>query len=159
MKYKLLVLDVDGTLTDGKIHISEQGELFKTFDVKDGYGIKNILPEIDMKAAIITGRQSEILALRAKELDIEWVYQGVKDKVACLKHLMEEHGYVKEEVVYVGDDLNDLGCMKLAGYTCCPKDAHEDIICIVDYVAKRSGGAGAVREIIDMLKGKKQMEN
>ncbi|MEY8267052.1 HAD-IIIA family hydrolase [Lachnospiraceae bacterium 64-25] len=149
MSLKLLVMDVDGTLTDGKIYITAKGEAFKSFDVKDGYGIKNILHNIGMKSAIITGRVSEIVERRAQELEVDWVYQGVSDKRECLQNLMDEHGYAKEEVMYVGDDLNDLECMQMAGYSCCPADAHEIIKEAADYVASRCGGSGAIREIID----------
>lgn len=154
MSLKLLVMDVDGTLTDGKIYITAKGEAFKSFDVKDGYGIKNILHNIGMKSAIITGRVSEIVERRAQELEVDWVYQGVSDKRECLQNLMDEYGYAKEEVMYVGDDLNDLECMQMAGYSCCPADAHEEVKKIADYVTIKCGGAGAIREIIDMLKVK-----
>lgn len=158
MSFKLLVMDVDGTLTDGKIYITEKGEAFKAFDVKDGYGIKNILHNIGMKSAIITGRISEIVERRAQELEVDWVYQGVSDKRECLQNLMDKHRYTKEEVIYVGDDLNDLECMQMAGYSCCPADAHERIKEIADYVAGKCGGAGAVREVIDMLNAKEYRE-
>ena len=158
MGFKLLVMDVDGTLTDGKIYVTAKGEEFKVFDVKDGYGIKNILHEIGMKSAIITGRVSEIVERRAQELEVDWVYQGVSDKKACLQNLMDEHGYAKEEVMYVGDDLNDLECMQMAGYSCCPADAHERVKEIADYVASKHGGAGAIREVIEMLNANDRRE-
>lgn len=154
MSFKLFVMDVDGTLTDGKIYITEKGEAFKSFDVKDGYAIKNILHSIGMKSAIITGRISEIVQKRAEELDIDWVYQGISNKKECLQVLIKEHGYHKENVIYMGDDLNDLECMEMAGYSCCPADAHERVKERADYVANKCGGAGAVREVIDMLNAK-----
>lgn len=151
MSFKLLVMDVDGTLTDGKIYITAKGEEIKTFDVKDGYGIKNILHHIGIKSAIITGRESEIVRKRAQELNVDWVYQGIKDKRACLLTLIKNQGYSSEDVIYIGDDLNDLECMQVVGYGCCPADAHETVKEAADYVASKCGGAGAVREIIDII--------
>lgn len=151
MSFKLLVMDVDGTLTDGRIYITANGEAFKAFDVKDGYGIKNLLHNIGMKSVIITGRVSEIVERRAQELEVDWVYQGVSDKKACLQDLMNKYSYTKEEIIYVGDDLNDLECMQMVGYSCCPSDAHEGVKRIADYVASRCGGSGAIREIIDKV--------
>lgn len=149
MSFKLLVMDVDGTMTDGKIYISASGEAFKAFDVKDGYAIKNILHNSGVKSAIITGRVSEIVQKRAEELEIDWVYQGIADKKECLQVLIKDNGYHKEDVIYIGDDINDLECMQIVGYSCCPADAHEMVRRTADYVASKSGGAGAIREIID----------
>lgn len=82
------------------------------------------------------------------------MYQGISDKNECLQVLMKDYGYHKEEVIYIGDDINDLECMQIAGYSCCPADAHEKVREIADYVASKCGGAGAVREVIDMLNTK-----
>lgn len=151
--YRLFVMDVDGTLTDGKIYMSPSGETFKAFDVKDGYGVKSILKKHNINTAIITGRRSEIVRRRAEELDIDYLYQGVEDKLSCLEQLMETVGCSFGEVVYVGDDVNDLPCMEKAGLSCCPADAHESVKKTVKYVAGRGGGQGAVREIIDRVTG------
>lgn len=149
--YKLFVMDVDGTLTDGKIYMSPEGEAFKAFDIKDGYGIKNILKTMGIQTAIITGRESEIVKCRAAELDIDYLYQGVRDKLSCLKQILEIMSCSLEDVVYVGDDISDLPCMENVGWSCCPADAHERVKEIADYVAKCKGGRGAVREIIDLV--------
>lgn len=149
--YRLLVLDVDGTLTDGKIYLSQYGEEIKAFDVKDGYGIRHILPELQMEAAVITGRKSEIVSRRADELGIRMVCQGISDKAACLIRLLEEKGYAAEETVYIGDDENDLECMQIAGFCACPADAHHRVRDAADYIASKNGGDGAVREVIDLL--------
>ena len=119
--------------------------------MKDGYGIKHILPQLDMKAVIITGRKSEIVSRRAKELDIEYVFQGVSDKLECLSKFIKELEIKLEEVVYIGDDINDLECMETVGYKCCPADAHIEVKKVADYIARNNGGNGAVREIIDKL--------
>ena len=144
-------MDVDGTLTDGKIYISSDGEIFKAFDIKDGYGIKNILKKHNLKTAIITGRYSEIVLKRAEELNIDYLYQGIEDKLACLEQLVEKIGCSYKEVVYMGDDVNDLPCMEKVGLSCCPGDAQEDVKKNVNYIAQRRGGMGAVREVIDKI--------
>lgn len=154
--YKLLVMDVDGTLTNGEIYMSSNGEVFKAFNVKDGYGIKNILKAQGIQTAIITGRQSEIVKQRAAELDIDYLYQGVSDKLSCLRKILEEVSCSFEDVVYVGDDVNDLPCMENVGWSCCPSDAHDIVKMTADYVTKCKGGQGAVREIIDLIVMKKQ---
>lgn len=150
---KLFVMDVDGTLTDGKIYVSANGEQFKAFDVKDGYGIRYILKEQGIKTAIITGRKSGIVQCRAKELDVDFIFQGVQDKVKCLEELLEQLGLGWTDVAYVGDDVNDLGCIRRAAWSGCPGDAYKSVCNAVTYVAKSEGGNGAVREIIECLVG------
>lgn len=150
-KIRCLVFDVDGTLTDGKIHISSDGELYKSFDVKDGYGIKCLLPCRGIQAAIITGRKSQIVELRARELGIKYVYQNIKDKAAALQDLRLKLGISLEEIAFMGDDVNDLPAMKIAGIAACPKDAVEEVKQVCAYVCKKKGGGGAAREWIEHL--------
>lgn len=147
---KILVMDVDGTLTDGKIYISSQGEIMKAFSVKDGLGIaklhtKGIIP------VIITGRTSEIVTQRAKELNITEVIQGVHDKVKILKQIAEKYNCDINEIAYIGDDENDLECMKICGVKGCPADAEDIVIKISDCICKRNGGDGAVRDFIEYI--------
>lgn len=148
---KILVLDVDGTLTDGKVYIGETGELFKAFDIKDGLGIHDLLPRYGIVPVIITGRQSTILAVRCKEIGIEYLYQGVSDKVGTLKRLLEEWELDYKNCAYIGDDVNDLPCMKLVAVSGCPADAVMEVKQKVQYIATRNGGCGAVREFIEWL--------
>lgn len=148
---KLLVMDVDGTLTDGKIYIGSKGEEFKSFNVKDGYAINEILHKNGIKTAIITGRESEIVNIRARELSIDYVYQNVSDKVETLKQIVELYGISIEEVAYIGDDLNDFEAMKKCGITGCPADAVDEIKKISNYVSKYNGGEGAVRDFIEWI--------
>jgi len=150
MKIKILVMDVDGTLTDGKIYIGSEGEILKAFNVKDGLGISklranNIIP------AIITGRESEILKKRSEELEIEELYQGEENKIGKLKELIERYKCSLSEVAYIGDDENDLQCMKVCGLSGCPADAVESVKIKVDFVSTRDGGQGAVREFIEYI--------
>ena len=151
MKIKMLVMDVDGTLTDGCIYISPTGEAFKAFNVKDGYAIVNILPAVGAVPVIITGRKSDIVSLRCKELGITHCYQGVSDKLSVLKELALEIGVVSEEIAYIGDDINDLDCIRFCGLTACPFDASDEVKSVVDYVCNNPGGKGAVREFIEHI--------
>lgn len=152
MKVKLLVMDVDGTLTDGRIYIGASGELMKAFDVKDGYGIAHILPELGIIPVIITGRTSDIVAARARELGVLELHQGVGDKLACLREVAEKYGAAPAEIAYIGDDRNDTDCLDYCGIAGCPADAAEEIKPLVTYVCRNSGGRGAVREFIDWLR-------
>ena len=150
MKIKLLVMDVDGTLTNGKIYISSNGELMKAFNVKDGYAIVN-LEKHGIVPVIITGRSSEIVAQRAKELHINELYQGIIDKLHKLKEIAQRYNILPYEIAYIGDDLNDLDCIDYCGVTACPNDAIEEVRRSVDYICEQNGGNGAVREFIDKI--------
>lgn len=152
MKIKMLVMDVDGTLTDGHIYVGAEGEMMKAFHVQDGYAIAHILPEMGITPVIITGRSSKIVEKRAAELKITHLHQGVADKLSKLKEVAAELGVTAEEIAYIGDDVNDLDCIRYCGYTACPADAVPEVLGAVDYVCKRNGGRGAVREFIDLLK-------
>lgn len=150
-KIKYLVMDVDGTLTDGKIYIGASGEIMKEFSVKDGYGICNLLAEFNIVPIVITGRQSDIVINRCKELKITDVYQGVQNKKECLQAITNDFS----EVAYIGDDLNDLDimrCIKEAGgIVGCPKDSAKQVLRIVDFVSVCKGGEGAVRDFIEWI--------
>lgn len=155
MKYlnkdiKMLVMDVDGTLTDGKIYYGNNGEMFKAFDVRDGYRLIKC-EEYGIITAIITGKSSEIVAGRARDLKIKEVYQGVSNKIEVLKSLLEKYNLDSSQIAYIGDDVNDIECMELCGFSACPADALEEVKTKVDYVCKNIGGHGAVRELIDMM--------
>jgi 3-deoxy-D-manno-octulosonate 8-phosphate phosphatase (KDO 8-P phosphatase) len=148
-KIKMLVMDVDGTLTDGKIYMGQNGELFKVFDIKDGYAINEILPKYGITPIIITSRISKIVENRADEIGVKFVYQGVKDKLALIKKIADENAVTLEEIAYIGDDLNDLDCIKACGLGGCPADAASEIKEIADYVTKKPGGSGAVRDFVE----------
>lgn len=150
MKIKFLVMDVDGTLTDGKIYMSADGELFKAFDIKDGYTIYT-LDQIGIIPIIITGRKSEIVSKRAAELKITECHQGVSDKLAKLNEVLSKYKGTIDEVAYIGDDFNDMDCIKVCGYTACPKDAEESIKPLVNYVCKYNGGQGALRDFVKQI--------
>ncbi len=149
-KVKMLVMDVDGTLTDGKIYVGDKGEVFKAFNVKDGYRLIN-MDKYNLIPVIITGKKSEILAKRAADLNIEEVYQGIDDKLKILNELLDRYQITYENVAYIGDDVNDIECMKVCYLKACPADAIGEVIDVVDYVCKANGGNGAVREFIDLM--------
>jgi 3-deoxy-D-manno-octulosonate 8-phosphate phosphatase (KDO 8-P phosphatase) len=149
-KVRMLIMDVDGTLTDGKVYIGPSGEEFKAFNIQDGLGIK-MLKKRGIIPALITGRNSKIVDTRAKELGIDEVYQGIEDKLEIYNLLKGKYGISDEEVAYVGDDLNDLPIMNRVGLSCCVANAVDTVKSQVDLVTKRSGGEGAVREVIEMI--------
>lgn len=149
-KIKMLVMDVDGTLTDGKIYVGANGEVFKAFNVRDGYRLINIA-NYNIIPVIITGKTSDILAKRAAELRIKEVYQGIDDKLKVLDKVINKYQLTYENVAYIGDDVNDIDCMKVCYLKACPADAINEVLGIVDYVCKSNGGNGAVRELIDLI--------
>lgn len=151
-KIKILVMDVDGTLTDGCIYMGPQGEAMKAFNCQDGYAIAQTLPKIGVTPVIITGRNSVITANRAKELKITQLHQGVQDKLPLLQQIAEELGASREEVAYIGDDLNDMDCLRWCGLTGCPADAVPEVRAVVDFISSRNGGRGAVREFVDYIR-------
>lgn len=154
---RLLFMDVDGTLTDGKIYISPQGELFKAFNVKDGYGVHNLLPQASIIPVVLTARESAIVQNRCCELGIVHCYQGCRDKEAKLIELAYEFDLypneqgVYHEIAYIGDDIIDLSCMQRCGVKGCPADAVAEVKAVCDYVCTTSGGQGAVREFIEWI--------
>ena len=144
-------MDVDGTLTDGKNHVGPDGEIFKSFDVKDGYGIKNISENYGIITVIITGRKSKIVEIRSKELGIEEVHQAISDKKGKLGELSLKYGFKSDEIAYIGDDVNDLPAMSCARFTFAPRDSHPEVKKRVNYVLESCGGCGAVRECTDII--------
>ena len=147
---KLVLLDVDGTLTNGGIYRGNNGEELKRFNVKDGYVIVNA-QKLGIEFGIITGRKSELVEIRSNELKIKYLYQGISEKTVILKEIMQKTGLKKEEIAYMGDDLNDILIMKQSGLTGAPKDAADEVIQIVDFVSEKNGGSGAVREFVEYI--------
>ena len=147
---KLVLLDVDGTLTDGGIYRGNNGEELKRFNVKDGYAIVNA-QKLGIEFGIITGRKSELVEIRSNELKIKYLYQGISEKTVILEEIMQKTGQKKEEIAYMGDDLNDILIMKQSGLTGAPKDAADEVIQIADFVSEKNGGSGAVREFVEYI--------
>lgn len=152
---KVLVMDVDGTLTDGKIYMGAAGEIMKSFSIKDGYAIHDLLPIYGIIPVIITGRKSIIVENRCKELGITQVYQGVHNKNMQLQGILRKLNYTFSDVAYIGDDLNDIECMQKVkengGIVGCPCDAIAKVKKLADFVSEYPGGNGAVRDMIEWL--------
>ena len=158
---RFLVMDVDGTLTDGRIYFGPSGEVLKVFDVKDGYAIKCMLPEMAIVPVVITARESKMLELRCKELGIVELHQGASVKLDKLMDVLrvwsEKDGseYTLKNAAYIGDDILDLQCMRpisaAGGIAACPVDAVAEVVSAADYVCKAPGGRGAVREFVEWI--------
>ena len=147
---RLLILDVDGVLTDGRIVYNDKGEETKAFNVKDGLGIRMLLSN-DIQVTIITGRRSMALRHRLKELGISSIFEGISDKAAALNSLIEQTGLSPFQIAAMGDDLPDLAMMKTIGCAIAVADAHETVRRHADMVTRAKGGKGAVREISEAI--------
>ena len=147
---RLLVLDVDGVLTDGSLTFTGEGELSKTFNVRDGLGIK-LLQAAGIEVAILTGRTSSIVAHRSDELGMTRVEQGKLRKLPTLKKMLTEAKLQPENIAYMGDDLPDIPCLKLAGLAATPADGSPELDAVVDWRAPVPGGRGAVRAFAERI--------
>ena len=147
---RLLALDVDGVLTDGCLYFTEDGQEIKTFDSQDGHGIK-LLQKTGIVCAIITGRTSQLVERRARNLGITLLLQGREDKLVALKELSEQLSIPLEEMAYVGDDWPDLPAIRAAGLGVAVANAHREVRRYADFVSLATGGRGAVREVCDLI--------
>lgn len=154
---QLIVLDVDGTLSNGELIYTNEGVEIKAFNVKDGLGIAAWL-KLGRKAAIITGRESQLVKTRAQELKITYLKQGVSNKAEALEEILKEANLSLKEVAIIGDDLNDLSMLRLVKYSFAPSDAVKEVRHSVYKVLKNKGGKGAVREMIDWLIKKEKLQ-
>ncbi len=149
-KVRLFLVDVDGVLTDGGIVYDGGGREIKRFHVRDGHGIK-MLQRAGVEVGIITGRTSEVVAFRARELGVTLVRQGTWDKVSAWREILAEKGFLPEETAYVGDDIVDVPLMRQVGFAAAVADAESYVLAAADFVSARPGGQGAVREIIEFV--------
>lgn len=147
---KLIVLDVDGTLTDGKLYIDNCGNEMKAFNVKDGLMINQAIKQ-GIIFAIITGKTSTLVEKRGKELGIQEIIQGSFNKIKDLENILKKYNITLKETAYIGDDLIDFKPMKLCGFSACPKDSVNEILEISDFISTKNGGEGAVREILEKI--------
>jgi len=147
---KLLILDVDGVLTDGRIILDNEGNELKAFHVRDGHGIK-MLAKAGIQVAIITGRYSKVVERRAKELGITEVYQRCHIKTVAFEHIIGKYGLTEKEVAYMGDDIVDIPVFKMVGLPIAVSDAEDEARKYAVLVTRNRGGRGAVREICDFL--------
>jgi 3-deoxy-D-manno-octulosonate 8-phosphate phosphatase (KDO 8-P phosphatase) len=151
-KIKLFAMDVDGTLTDGRIYMGNNGESMKAFNAKDGLGIK-LLMSRGIIPVIITGRASDIVMNRMKEIGISEIYQNVKNKGEVMRELIKKYKLNKDQVSYIGDDMNDLSAIKEAGVTFAPADCAESLKPYIDILLTKNAGDASVREAADMIMG------
>ena len=150
MDLHYLILDVDGTLTDGGIYYDDTGNELKKFCTKDGTGIV-AARTAGIQIIVLTGRECGATTRRLRELGVTNLYQGIKDKVAWLTSWMDANKISRDELGYIGDDINDLGPMKLCGFIGCPADAAEEVKKIADYISPIAGGHGAARDVIEHI--------
>ncbi len=161
----ILFMDVDGTLTDGKIYMGSSGEVMKVFSIKDGYAITHLLPRHGIIPVIITGRESEAVCRRCEEMGIDFVFQNVSDKKEKMTVFANAYGIYPDEfgilpdTYYIGDDIPDLACMLIAEKKGCPADAAAEIKAVADYIASKNGGEGAVREFVEWLCNEKNQNS
>ena len=149
-KIRLLLLDVDGVMTDGGIILDSSGGEIKAFNEKDGHGIK-LLMRAGVEVGILSGRESPVVTRRAEELGISLVKQRSLNKAGTFREILEERSLKEEEVAYIGDDLTDLPVLRKAGLSAAVADAVEEVKKEADYVTTRPGGRGAVRELIELI--------
>ena len=149
-KIKLLLLDVDGVLTDGRIILDNQGNELKAFHVRDGHGIK-LAQRAGIVIGIITGRKAEVVSVRARELGIGEVHQGALEKIGVYEALLEKYGLRDDEAAFIGDDIVDVGILKRVGFAVTVADCDPAVKPYADMITQAKGGRGAVREVINLL--------
>lgn len=147
---KLLILDVDGVMTDGRLWFGDDGAEYKSFNVKDGHGIKQLITK-GIDVAVISGRSSSAVDRRMQELGIEHYYAGQSDKLSAFNELIEKLSLQPEQVAYMGDDQPDVAVMQLCGLPVAVADAHSCAIEVAGWVTRAHGGGGAVRELCDLI--------
>ena len=150
LKVKLLILDVDGVLTDGRIIYGDHGDELKFFDVQDGFGLV-MLRKSGISTVVISAKKSRVNQRRTKELHISKVYQNVRDKLKTFEKVAKKYKIKHEEVCYIGDDLMDAPVLTRVGFAVAVPNAVEDVREIVHYVTAKPGGRGAVREVVDLI--------
>ncbi len=157
-KIRYFVIDVDGTMTDAGIYYDEHGNELKKFCTKDAAGFF-AAHQAGIQIMVLTGRECQATARRMREMKVDFLVQNIKDKLGYLERFMRENGISREELGYLGDDLNDLEGMRLAGFVGCPADACDEVKAVADYVSGVKGGYGAVRDIIShVLKLRKEWD-
>ncbi len=150
MDIKLIIMDVDGVLTDGRIILDDNGVEYKFFDVKDGH-IFHIVRNLGFKVALVSGRYSKVTEIRAEQLGVNDLYQNQHVKIEAFNTLKNKYGLADKNIAYIGDDLIDIPPMILAGFSACPKDADEEVKKVADYISPYFGGRGAVRNIVEEI--------
>ena len=153
----MLIIDVDGVLTDAGMYYSEKGDELKKFNTRDGMGIE-LWRNAGFKTAIITNEKTKIVERRAKKLKVDDLCQNAKNKMGVTNQLLNKYNLAYDEIAYIGDDINDIPLLKKVGFSSAPLDAMGKVKKIVDYICKKKGGEGAVREIIDWMLNEKNKD-
>jgi YrbI family 3-deoxy-D-manno-octulosonate 8-phosphate phosphatase len=147
---KMLVLDMDGVLTDASVYCDIDGKEMKRFNVRDGMGVR-LVGEMGIKTAIITKEKTSIIDFRAKKLKVNYVFKGIDNKLEVLKKISESTGIPFKDIAFIGDDINDIEVMKMVGFSAAPADAEPSILRVADYICSNKGGKGCVREICNFF--------
>jgi 3-deoxy-D-manno-octulosonate 8-phosphate phosphatase (KDO 8-P phosphatase) len=150
-RIRLVVLDVDGTLTDGRLYYGKDGEALKAFDVRDGHGIRLLVTCGGVRVAVLSGRRAELVEQRCRELSIAPVVGSSRAKGPALEAICAQVGVPPAETAFMGDDVNDLPALRIAGLSCAPADAAAEVLREVAWVSRRPAGRGAVRELCEIL--------
>ena len=150
-KIKLVLTDCDGVLTDTGVYYSEQGEVMKRFSIRDGMGVERLGNLVNVETGIVTGEFSESVRKRAEKLKIKELHLGTKNKVSLLDDILKRKKLKRENIAFIGDDMNDYEIMQKVGLSACPSDAMKEIAKISDYVCKNRGGFGAFREFAELI--------
>lgn len=148
---KILLTDCDGVLTDGGVYYGNDGEFLKKFNMKDGMGVERLRNLVKVQVGIITGEVSPSVIKRAAKLQITELHLGIKNKVAVLMQIMVNHNFTKEQIAYIGDDVNDIEIMQKVGLSACPSDAISFTKNIADYICEKKGGDGCFREFAELI--------
>jgi 3-deoxy-D-manno-octulosonate 8-phosphate phosphatase (KDO 8-P phosphatase) len=147
---RLFATDVDGVLTDAGMYYAESGDEWKKFNTRDGMGLK-LLQKAGIITAIVTQERTKLVARRAEKLAIPELHQAVMDKLSLVREMAARYGLTLSQVAYIGDDINDLETLKAVGFSATPADGMPQVAAVVDYICRKKGGEGAVREIIEMI--------
>ncbi|MEA5258509.1 HAD hydrolase family protein [Arcicella aquatica] len=148
---KLLITDCDGVLTDAGVYYGENGEVLKKFNIRDGMGVERLRKSVNVETAIITGEVSPSVVKRAEKLKITELHLGIKDKLAILTQIMVSRNLTKNNIAYIGDDVNDIEIMQNVGLTACPNDAISFTKEVADYICENKGGEGCFREFAELI--------
>ena len=154
-RIRLVVLDVDGTMTDGRLYYGAGGEAMKAFDVRDGHGLRLLSMHGGVKLAVLTGRRADLVLQRCRELSIEQVVGQSRAKGKAIDKICADAGVPLADTAFMGDDVNDLPALRKAGLSCAPADAAAEVLREVSWVSTRPAGRGAVRELCELLLGAK----
>jgi 3-deoxy-D-manno-octulosonate 8-phosphate phosphatase (KDO 8-P phosphatase) len=150
-RIRLVVLDVDGTMTDGRLYYGKDGEAFKAFDVRDGHGLRLLHLYGQVQLAVLTGRRADLVQQRCRELSIDHVVGSSRAKGAAIEQIAAEVGVPLDQAAFMGDDVNDLPALRKVALSCAPQDAAPEVLREVLWVSRRRAGRGAVRELCELL--------